>query len=383
MGKSKNSAISGVFGVGADNPSKKQTNGFCNGVLTFCNAVAFERSDTRRGKYLIAPFGDWKNGQYIQRIDNIAAENLKRNMNRVWTRIKNKFGNACPVFYEHPDMEDAKELPDIADKTPYGKVCSLEILPNGIYAEIEWLEGFDELPRSLQISPRWNSDFIAGNIARPARLLSLGLTRTPLIKDTDFVNSNQTKETEMTMDKELLKLLGYSDEDAQKIIDNTSDAPTDVLDRIKKSLGEKLSLANDCAAAKKEAEETKVQLANSRAALKESQTHRATLIVANAVRSGKIIEAQRESAVRILANSENFEEEAQKLEGQKPIVKTKSETDGIEKTEKERLFGQQKAQAEFAKLVSEKQEQGMEYGEAWNAAKTEKPEIFKAAYPNE
>ena len=105
--------------------------------------------------------------------------------------------------------------------------------------------------------------------------------------------------------------------------------------------------------------------------------------VANAIRSGKLAEFQRKGAVKILANSDDFETDEAELAKAPDAVKTKSETDGIEKSEKERLFGQQKAQAEFAKLVSEKQAQGMEYGEAWNAAKTEKPEIFKAAYPNE
>ena len=192
------------------------------------------------------------------------------------------------------------------------------------------------------------------------------------------------------MDKEILLLLGYSEEQAQKIINKAADAPTDVLERIKAALAKKAEIANSLDAAKKDGEEkdkqletTKVALANSLTALKASQTHRASLIVANAVRNGKILEAQRDSAVKILANSENFEEEAQKLDEQKPQIKTEAKTNGIEKTEKERLFDQQKAQGEFAKLVAEKQSQGMEYGEAWNAAKMDKPEIFKAAYPSE
>lgn len=385
----ENSPENGVKTPESDNRSKKETKRFCNGILTFCNAVVFEHKDEMNGKYLIAPFGDWKNGEYIQRIDNVAGENLKRNMSRVWTRIKNSFGNACPVFYEHPDGEDAKELPDVADKTPYGKVRSLEILSNGIYANIDWLAGFSELPKRLQISPRWNADFIADNIARPSRLVSLGLTRNPVIKDTSFVNSTQ-QQKEPYMDKEILKLLGYSDEECQKIIDKAADAPADVADRIKKALADKATLENDCAAAKKDAEakgkelgETKTALANSQVELKHSQAHRAALIVANAVRSGKILEAQRESAVKILANSEDFEAEAKKLDEQKPAIKTAAESGGIEKTEKERLFDQQKAQAEIAKFVAEKESQGMEYAAAWDAVKSEKSDLFKTAYPAE
>ena len=414
MGKTKNSAILGVLNAEAGNPSKKQTNGFCNGVLTFCNAVAFERSDGRRGKYLIAPFGDWKNGDVVQRVDATAAEILKRNLGSIWARVKNALGNACPVYYEHPDHEDAEDNPPNADKTPYGRVRSLETLAHGIYANIEWLDGFEALPKRLQISPRWNAVEIAENIVRPSRLISIGLTSHPNIKATSYVNhavawtplkgqapygdcknnapipNSELKQKEINMDKEILKLLGYSDDEAQKIIDKAADAPTDVLERLRTALAEKAALSNDLEAAKKDCEEkdkqleaAKTELANSRDALKKSQTARAELVVANAIRSGKIIEAQRKSAVKILANSDDFETDEAELAKAPDAVKTKSETDGIEKSEKERLFGQQKAQAEFAKLVSEKQAQGMEYGEAWNAAKTEKPEIFKAAYPNE
>lgn len=389
MEKTKNSAISGVLNAETGNPSKKQTNGFCNGVLTFCNAVAFERSDGRCGKYLIAPFGDWQNGDVVQRVDATAAEILKRNLGSIWARVKNALGNACPVYYEHPDHEDAEDNPPNADKTPYGRVRSLETLADGIYANIEWLDGFEALPKHLQISPRWNAVGIAENIVRPSRLISIGLTAHPNIKATSYVNST-TQQKEINMDKEILKLLGYSDDEAQKIIDKAADAPTDVLERLRTALAEKAALSNDLEAAKKDGEEkdrqleaTKTELANSQAALKKSQAARATLIVADAVRSGKIIEAQRESAVRILANSENFEEEAQKLEGQKPIVKTKSETDDIAAAENAGEKAKSDLRAKFDAYVKEKT---AEYGggqAAYARAWKEADEKFKGAFGSE
>lgn len=352
----------------------------------FCNGIALEHSGEASGKYLIAPYGDWKNGDYIQRVDAVAAENLKRNMGKVWHKIKSAFGNPCPVHYEHPDDEDDKEVPDAADKTPYGKVKSLEALADGIYANIEWLPGFAELPRHLQISARWNADFIEGNITRPKRLLSLGLTRRPNIKRTSFVNSTQPKEP--YMDKEILTLLGYTDEESQKIMDKAEGAPTDVLERIKKALTDKATLENELSAAKgetaekeKELGETKTALANSQTALKASREARAKLVVANAVRDGKIAEFQRSSAEAILANAEDFEAEEKKIAGAPAAVKTTPETDGIEKGEKERAKSQQDAQTKFAAVVEEKQKTGMDYNAAWNAAKSEKPELYAAAYP--
>ena len=387
--ETKNSAISGVFGVGADNPSKKQTNGFCNGILTFCNAVAFERSDERGGKYLIAPFGDWKNGDVVQRVDATAAEILKRNLGSIWARVKNVLGNACPVYYEHPDHEDSEDNPPNADKTPYGRVRSLETLADGIYANIEWLDGFEALPKRLQISPRWNAVEVAENIVRPSRLISIGLTSHPNIKATSFVNST-TQQKEINMDKEILKLLGYSDDEAQKIIDKASDAPTDVLERLRAALAEKAALSNDLEAAKKDGEEkdrqleaAKTELANSQAALKKSQTARAELVVDNAIRSGKIIEAQRRSAVKILANSDDFETDEAELAKAPDAVKTKSEIDGIAAAENAGEKAKSDRRAKFDAYVKDKT---AEYGggqTAFDRAWKEAKEKFKGAFGSE
>lgn len=431
MGNSGN-AILAFFGQKSpetDNLSKNGTKRFCNGKESFCNGVvkrdgdsgiakqprkglapsmegapcvfcngiALEHSGEASGKYLIAPYGDWKNGDYIQRVDASAAENLKRNMERVWAMVKNDLENPCPVHYEHPDDEDGKEVPKVVDKTPYGRVRTLEIRDGGIYAEIEWLPGFETLPKSLQISPRWNADPLGGGIVRPVRLISIGLTRRPNINRTSFVNNAdgnapipnfETQQKDPYMDKEILTLLGYTDEEAQMIIDKAEGAPTDVLERIKKALTDKATLENELAAAKgetaekeKEAEEAKQQLANSKDALKASQAARAKLVVANAVRAGKIAEFQRASAEAILANAEDFEAEEKKIADVPAAVKTEPKTDGIEKDEKERAKSQQDADAEFRRIVAAKEAEGMDYNAAWNAAKSEKPELYAAAYP--
>lgn len=371
---------------------------FNGGAPRTCNGITFEHAGEASGKYLIAPFGDWKNGDYIQRVDASAAENLKRNMERVWAMVKNDLENPCPVHYEHPDDEDGKEVPKVVDKTPYGRVRTLEIRDGGIYAEIEWLPGFESLPKSLQISPRWNADPLGGGVVRPVRLISIGLTRRPNIKRTSFVNhadgnapipNFETQQKDPYMDKEILALLGYTEEEAQKIIDKAEDAPTDVLERIKKALTDKATLENELAAAKgetaekeKEAEEAKQQLANSKDALKASQAARAKLVVANAVRAGKIAEFQRASAEAILANAEDFEAEEKKIAAAPAAVKTTPQTDGIEKGEKERAKSQQDAQSKFAAIVEEKQKAGMDYNSAWNLAKNENAELYGTAYPS-
>lgn len=125
------------------NLSNQKEKSFCRGILTFCNAIAFDKPTQSSGKYLIAPFGDHKNGNHIQRIDKTAALNLRNNLNTLWHSVKTRFSNPCPVLYLHPDEEDLKIIPNTADKTPYGKVISLEVLADGIWANIKWLDGFE------------------------------------------------------------------------------------------------------------------------------------------------------------------------------------------------------------------------------------------------
>lgn len=367
------------------NLSNQDENQFCNGVLTFCNAIAFDRPTQASGKYLIAPFGDHKHGNFIQRIDRESARTLKQNLNSLWHTVRTKFSNPCPVFYLHPDEEDLKLIPNSADKTPYGKVLSLEILADGIWANIKWLDGFEELPRKLQFSPRWNAIEIDKNVARPTRLISLGLTSRPNIATTSFANSNEfseqsTKET--SMNKEILSLLGFAE----------TDTPTDeaIIAKIKEILANQKNLEGEVQKEKERGDTAETTLANSQKAFgdlqesfKAERQARSELIIANAIRNGKVTEAQRENAIRILANSDDFEAEAKKIDASESVIKTEAKTDGIEKIEKQKEFDQQKARQQISDLVAEKQKSGVAYQDAWNAVKRENEEIFKVAYPQE
>jgi len=366
----------------SDKPNKLSQNEekqFCRGVLTFCNAIALEAPTSKSGKYLIAPFGDFKKDGYIQRIDALAGTNLKRNFGKLLNRIRSTFSNVCPVYYEHPDNEDNREEPTNPDKTPYGKVRGIEVLANGIYAEIEWLDGFPTLPKALQISPRWNADIISEKIVRPARLLSIGLTAHPNIKSTSFVNStNQQKGN--TMLKAILSLFGYDDETIEKIGNQSEGAPTEteVLDKIKSMLKDKDAEES----AQKELEETKTQLANSQSAFTAERTARAELIIANAVKDGKVTSAQRETALKLLINSDDFEKEAKSIEASEPVIKTASETDGIEADDKARQKSREQKRKGIEEFVAKRSKDlggtSQAYDQAWKEAKA-KPE-FESAF---
>ena len=364
------------------NPKEKS---FCRGILTFCNAIAFERPTQSSGKYLIAPFGDHKNGNHIQRIDKAAALNLRNNLNTLWHSVKTRFSNPCPVLYLHPDEEDLKIIPNTADKTPYGKVISLEVLADGIWANIKWLDGFEELPKRLQFSPRWNAVEVGDKIASPTRLISLGLTAHPNITTTSFANEadlskQSTKET--SMNKEILSLLGFAE----------TDTPTDeaIIAKIKEILANQKNLEGEVQKEKERGDTAETALANEQTRYNELETSfkaerqaRSELIIANAIRNGKVTEAQRENAIRILANSDDFEAEAKKIDDSASVIKTEPKTDGIEKGEKAKERSQQQARQKFSELVADKTKSGIQYSEAWETVKRENEELYKTAYPQE
>ena len=367
------------------NLSNQKEKSFCRGVLTFCNAITFDRPTQSSGKYLIAPFGDHKNGNHIQRIDKTAALNLRNNLNTLWHSVKTRFSNPCPVLYLHPDEEDLKIIPNTADKTPYGKVISLEVLADGIWANIKWLDGFEELPQRLQFSPRWNAVSIGDKIASPTRLISLGLTAHPNIATTSFANEadlskQSTKET--SMNKEILSLLGFAE----------TDTPTDeaIISKIKEILANQKNLEGEVQKEKERGDTAETALANEQTRYNELETSfkaerqaRSELIIANAIRNGKVTEAQRENAVRILANSDDFEAESKKIDDSAPVIKTEPKTDGIEKGEKAKERSQQQARQKFTELVAEKTKSGIQYSEAWETVKRENEELYKTAYPQE
>lgn len=350
----------------------------CRAVLTFCNAIEVDRQSQPSGKYLIAPFGDYPHGGNVQRVDAVAAANMKRELSGVWTRVKNVFGNACPVFYSHPDDE---HYPDAADHTPYGKVLSLETLADGIWANIKWLDGFEHLPKRLHFSPRWVVEKIGANIYRPRKLESVGLTNTPNIVGTSFANEISTQPKEKSMNKELLSLLGFAE----------GDAPTEeaVLEKVRTLLASQNEAAAGLEKEKSRADAAETALANEKQRadsaeekFKAERQARAGLIVANAVSQGKIAEALRETSMEILANAADFDAAAAKLEAAQPAIKTSPATDGIEKDEKARAQSQSEADRKFKEIVAAKEaSSGVEYQAAWNAAREENPDLYKTAYP--
>ncbi|MBQ6534260.1 MAG: hypothetical protein IJI37_03750, partial [Opitutales bacterium] len=250
-----------------------------------------------------------------------------------------------------------------------------------IWANIKWLAGFEQLPKRLQFSPRWGVENIGGNVYRPLKLVSVGLTATPNIGGMSFANEISTQQKEEPMNKELLSLLGFAE--------GETPAEEAVIEKVRALLAAQSEAAAGLEKEKARADEAEASLANEKLRadsaeekFKAERQARAGLIVANAVAQGKIAEALRESSIRILANSDDFDGDSEKIAAMPPAMKTAPKTDGIEKGEKARAQSQSDADRKFKEIVAAKEAAGAEYQAAWNSAREENPDLYNAAYPN-
>lgn len=327
-----------------DNLSKSERKRFCNGFLAFCNGIAKRDGDSDIAKqsrkwlapsmagapcawaanesdgfeyvvqdtdlvcaandgdgwYLVAPYGNFSHRVGVQRFDERGADEIIDKYKSIWARLKRAagFGTTIPVHLGHPDVGDDGR-PGISskylDKSVYGKVADLAKSPEGLLAKIDWQPDFGLLPHGLRFSPFWLMRPLSKGVYRPMFLASLGLTYTPNIPETAAANSreeaisteNQTKENQMI--KELLTLLGYSEEETQKYLDKSEGAPSE--DEIKAKIKAIFDGAGNAEAAKTAQAEAEKKLAEAQAAAANDRAAAAEIVINAAIRAGKLTEA--------------------------------------------------------------------------------------------
>lgn len=412
---------------GAGNRPKNARKRFCNGILAFCNGIAKRDGDSdiakqsRKGLapsmagapcawaaneaeeceyaiqdtdlicasneggawYLVAPYGSFSHRVGIQRFDEQSADEIIDKYNSIWERLKRAagFGTTIPVHLGHPDVGDDGR-PGISskylDKSVYGKVADLAKSPEGLMAKIDWQPDFGLLPHGLRFSPFWLMRPLSKGVYRPTFLASLGLTQTPNIPATAAANSieeilteNQTKENEMI--KELLKLLGYSDEATQKYIDKSEGAPSE--DEIKAKLKAVLDEAKNAEAAESAQAEAEKKLAEAKAAAANDRAAAAEIVVNAAIKAGKLTEADRVARTDSLKKATDFVAAANEIEALPVVVETKPETDGLKQGD-----AKASAKAAFNGLVAKYEAEGISHFDATMRAKREMPEQYKLAF---
>ena len=429
--KNKASRILAFFGFKCsetDNLSKSERKRFCNGFLAFCNGVAkrYQKGGIANAKfgvwsepfnggaprvwaaneaeeceyaiqetelicasneggawYLVAPYGSFSHRVGIQRFDEQSADEIIDKYNSIWERLKRAagYGTPIPVHLGHPDVGDDGR-PGISskylDKSVYGKVADLAKSPEGLMAKIDWQPDFGLLPHGLHFSPFWLMRPLSKGVYRPTFLASLGLTPTPNIPATAAANSiegnfteKQTKENEMI--KELLKLLGYSDEATQKYIDKSDGAPSE--DEIKSKLKAVLDEAKNTEAAESAQAEAEKKLAEAKAAAANDRAAAAEIVVNAAIKAGKLTEADRVARTDSLKKATDFVAAANEIEALPVVVETKPETDGLKQGD-----AKASAKAAFNGLVAKYEAEGIDHFDATMRAKREMPEQYKLAF---
>ncbi len=400
-----------------DNLSKSERKRFCNGFLVFCNGVAkrdglapliagapcawaanesegFEyvvqdtdlvcAANDGDGWYLVAPYGNFNHRVGVQRFDERGADEIIDKYKSIWARLKRAagFGTTIPVHLGHPDVGDDGR-PGISskylDKSVYGKVADLAKSPEGLLAKIDWQPDFGLLPHGLRFSPFWLMRPLSKGVYRPMFLASLGLTPTPNIPATAAANSleeaisteNQTKENQMI--KELLKLLGYSEEETQKYLDKSEGAPSE--DEIKAKIKAVFDGAGNAEAAKTAQAEAEKKLAEAQAAAANDRAAVAELVVNAAIRAGKLTEADRAARTERLKKAADFVAAANEIEALPVVVETKAETDDLKQGD-----AKANAKAAFNGLVAKYESEGMSHFDATMRAKREIPEQYKLAF---
>lgn len=413
----------------AGNHPKKRFRQFCNGFLAFCNGIAkrnqnggianakfgaraepfnggapcawaanesdgFEyvvqdtdlvcAANDGDGWYLVAPYGNFNHRVGVQRFDERGADEIIDKYKSIWARLKRAagFGTTIPVHLGHPDVGDDGR-PGISskylDKSVYGKVADLAKSPEGLLAKIDWQPDFGLLPHGLRFSPFWLMRPLSKGVYRPMFLASLGLTPTPNIPATAAANSleeaisteNQTKENQMI--KELLTLLGYSEEETQKYLDKSEGAPSE--DEIKAKIKAVFDGAGNAEAAKTAQAEAEKKLAEAQAAAANDRAAAAEIVINAAIKAGKLTEADRVARTDSLKKATDFVAAANEIEALPVVVETKPETDGLKQGD-----AKASAKAAFNGLVAKYEAEGISHFDATMRAKREMPEQYKLAF---
>lgn len=170
-------------------------------------AEAIDFSESADGWFKISPYGVFR-GKTPGRPQHVSLENA-RAMEREFNSMLGTLGRlfrGIPIYHGHPDVD-----PEIwTDDRRIGKVTQLQARADGLWGFGEWnslgeqnkAEGWWIYP-----SPRWDSP-VGQTRFTPDRLISIGLTNTPRIEDSEPVFNSQldtNPEPNQPMDPKLIR----------------------------------------------------------------------------------------------------------------------------------------------------------------------------------
>lgn len=130
----------------------------------------------------LVEYGDHPHPEGIQRVTKEAAVEMQRKFRSLRARLARKFGGV-PIYIGHPDDENFSRLPGHSDTRSYAWVQDVEAREDGIWILPKWSEDGQKLIENSYfkfLSPRWEMKW-EGDVLKPVRLISVGLTNHPNI----------------------------------------------------------------------------------------------------------------------------------------------------------------------------------------------------------
>lgn len=165
---------------------------------------AIDFSEGADGWFKIAPYGTFrgKTPGRPQIVSLDSARTMEGEFNSLLGKLGRKF-RGVPIYHGHPDVD-----PEIwTDDRRIGKVTQLEARADGLWGFAEWNSiGLENKAEGWWIypSPRWDAPKGQAHFS-PDRLMSIGLTNTPRIAESDPVFNSLTTDTNNTMDPKLIR----------------------------------------------------------------------------------------------------------------------------------------------------------------------------------
>ncbi|HEX4119338.1 MAG TPA: phage protease [Verrucomicrobiae bacterium] len=308
------------------------------------------------GWALIAPFGEHpktrvvkKNGKlveekFIQVLDDSSADQLLSQENSLFRRIKRAIVG-IPVYAGHPDLRDHSPETLVnrgARAGQIGVVDKVRKSLKGIEAHfVLSAEGATAVERDGAKYPSalWIVQPIGERggaiVARPIKLLSVGLTAHPNISGVESLANAEGPGASETKEPDMKLIAGWLMAHGAALANAESPTETQVLEALQKldtaKAGEVTSLGNEKtqAAGKITTLENQISEMETRISnLKTERTSHASAVVDLAIARGKLSIAERGARVQALSNAQEFQTAATALLGSATLYRTPDNTEG-------------------------------------------------------
>lgn len=328
---------------------------------------AIDFSETADGWFKISPYGKFR-GKTPGRPQTVSLDNAKA-MESEFNSMLGKLGRmfrGIPIYHGHPDVD-----PEIwPDDRRIGKITKLEARPDGLWGYAEWNSIGEENKREgwwIYPSPRWDQPAGMPNFS-PDRLISVGLTNTPRIQESDPVfNSLLETQSNTTMDPKLIReKLGMppeaTDEEVLAKIESLIQAATEAESRVTEAESAKTTAENAAAAEKQAKDEMACSLQTAEANVISFREAANNSILDLAEREGRITHAERaEWAAKL--NGEKREDAVNSIRSLKSKLNTTALGGTQTRADRATSDNQREEVSNAVNQLIEKE--GMSYHDAW------------------